>query len=93
MEIIVEVDARKQTVQGEELWNLLKSGGKALIASGGKVEDISLQDCIKEEALAKLTGRTGNLRAPALRTGNIFYIGYSDALYKQLVVREYSGQV
>jgi hypothetical protein len=37
-----------------------------------------------DEVLAKITGRTGNFRAPALRRGTTFFIGYNDALYAML---------
>ncbi len=35
----------------------------------------------KEELLAKIVGRSGTLRAPTLRQGGVFYIGYNDELY------------
>lgn len=35
----------------------------------------------RDEILAKCTGRTGNLRAPVLRRGDVLYIGYNDELY------------
>ncbi len=39
----------------------------------------------REELLERVTGRTGNLRAPALRRGNVFYIGYNEELYETLI--------
>ncbi len=34
--------------------------------------------------MKKILGRSGNLRAPAMRHGKTFYIGYNDGLYQQL---------
>lgn len=33
--------------------------------------------------LADVIGPTGNLRAPALRLGDTFIIGYAEALYRE----------
>lgn len=35
----------------------------------------------RDEILVKVTGRTGNLRAPVLRRGDVLYVGYNDELY------------
>jgi len=29
-------------------------------------------------------GRTGNLRAPTLRVGKIWYVGYNDDMFREL---------
>jgi len=38
----------------------------------------------KEEILKVSLGRTGNLRAPALRIGKKMYVGYNDPMYEEL---------
>jgi hypothetical protein len=35
--------------------------------------------------LKKVIGPSGNLRAPALRVGKVFYIGYNPEMYKTLL--------
>ena len=32
--------------------------------------------------LAKISGRTGNLRAPTLKSGNTYYVGFNEELYQ-----------
>jgi hypothetical protein len=54
---------------------------KILIVGGRKVEEMVPQAAAKEELLAKIVGRSGTLRAPTLRQGDVFYIGYNDELY------------
>ena len=56
------------------------------MTSGKKIIEFVPGDVENEELLKKATGRTGNLRAPALRRGAVFYIGYNDELYKTLVM-------
>jgi hypothetical protein len=75
------VDARKQVLQGDAAWHLVEKAGKILVAAGRKVEEFFPVAMTKDEVLAKITGRTGNLRAPALRRGEVFFIGYNEALY------------
>jgi arsenate reductase-like glutaredoxin family protein len=60
---------------------------KILIAGGRKVEEVMPQEAAKEELLAKIIGRSGTLRAPALRQGDVFYIGYNDELYALITSR------
>ena len=39
----------------------------------------------REEILKVSLGRTGNLRAPTLRAGKVFYVGYNAEMYKELM--------
>lgn len=40
----------------------------------------------KDQIMSEVLGRTGNLRAPALKIGNRYYIGYNEAMVKELIV-------
>jgi hypothetical protein len=80
-----EINAAKDTVQRDEVWDLLADAEKVYITSGKKTIEFAPESAEKEEVLKKATGRTGNLRAPALRRGAVFYIGYNDELYATLV--------
>lgn len=66
---------------GDAVWRLVENSGKILVASGRQVDELNPAGMSGDEVLAKITGRTGNLRAPALRRGTTFFIGYNDALY------------
>lgn len=69
---------------GDAAWQLVEKSGKILVASGSKVDELNPAAMTSDEVLARVTGRTGNLRAPALRRGKTFYIGYNDALYAMI---------
>lgn len=86
-EIREEVDARKLSLQGEEAWNLMAKAEKIVIAGGRNVEEIVPNAKTKEEVLSKIVGRTGNLRAPSVRKGDVFYVGYNDELYALIASR------
>jgi len=55
------------------------------VANGKKVEEFVPGENDRDEILAKVTGRTGNLRAPVLRRGDVLYIGYNDELYSLVI--------
>ncbi len=82
--IAEEVDARKETVACDHVWDLIEGADKIHVASGKKTIVYEPGESVKEEVLKKATGRTGNLRAPALKIGNEWYIGFSQGLYEQL---------
>jgi len=39
----------------------------------------------KDEILKVCLGRTGNLRAPTLQVGKDMYVGFNEAMYKELL--------
>ena len=79
-----EVNAAKDTISGDGIWELVKKSEAIVVASGKKIVEFSPNDD-KADILAKLAGRTGNLRAPALQIGNSFYIGFNEELYKERI--------
>jgi arsenate reductase-like glutaredoxin family protein len=81
IKVDTEVDARKTVLQGDAAWQLVAGADRIVVAIGKKIKEFIPAEATKEEILAGITGRTGNLRAPALRRGGTFYIGYNDALY------------
>ena len=75
------VEARKEKIDGDTAWKLL-SGAKKLVVGRGKksvVFDPATDD--REEILKVCTGRTGNLRAPTLKIGDLILVGYNDEMY------------
>ena len=75
------VDARKEALAGEAAWQLLQTVGEILVAKGKKVQTFNPRVDDKELILAAALGRTGNLRAPALRVGDRLLVGFGEGLY------------
>ena len=78
------MDAKQNIYNGEEAWNVIAEASKVYVASGKKIIEFDPATADKEEMLKKITGRTGNLRAPALKRGDVFYIGYNAEIYDNL---------
>jgi hypothetical protein len=78
------VDARKESLAGEEAWKVLAGVREILIAKGKNFQVFDPSKDSKEAILAQALGRTGNLRAPALLMGDRLLVGFSDSLYAQI---------
>lgn len=84
MKIITEVDARKNPIDREAAWSMLSGGERILIASGRKTKEFTPDTGNREEILKGALGRSGTLRAPTLRIGRTFYLGFNTAMYEAL---------
>ena len=79
------MNAKKQTYIGEDAWGVVAGAEKVYVASGKNIIEFKPTSTNKDEILKKITGRTGNLRAPTLKRGNVFYVGFNADLYNHLV--------
>lgn len=79
------VDARKKVIQAEGAWELFQGAGSLHVGRGKKTLLFTPDATTKEEILKVSLGRTGNLRAPTLRVGKRFYVGYNEEMYRELI--------
>lgn len=69
---------------GEDAWLVVSGADKIVVASGKKTIEYDPANADKDELLKKITGRTGNLRAPTIRIGNVVYVGFNVEMYERL---------
>ena len=79
------VDARKQKIDADQAWDLLKKADSIAVAKGKKVQRFEAVADEKEAVLKNVMGPSGNLRAPTYRTGNDFVVGFNVDLYTDWV--------
>ena len=79
------VDARKKVIQAEGAWELFQGADSLHVGRGKKTLLFTPDTTTKEEILKVSLGRTGNLRAPTLRVGKRFYVGYNEEMYRELI--------
>jgi hypothetical protein len=84
-EIVVEIDAKKEALQAEEVWERLQEAEKIFVAKGQKVQTYVPGLVIKDELMHDVLGRSGNLRAPTVQVGNTYYVGYNETMYEELM--------
>lgn len=85
IDVLEEVNAKKETLKTEGALALLLKSEKIFVASGKKTLEYDPGTADSEELTKKVTGRTGNLRAPTLRIGSTYYVGFNEELYSNLV--------
>jgi len=75
------VDAKKEKIDSQMAWELLQTRKTVHIGKGKRVLSLDTDAAHKQEILAAAMGRSGNLRAPAIKTNRAFFIGYNDEIY------------
>ncbi|MBW6521208.1 MAG: hypothetical protein K0A99_09415 [Desulfoarculaceae bacterium] len=85
VEIIAEIDAKKEALQAEKVWERLKRAEKVVVGKGKKVQVYVPEPAVKELLMQDVLGRSGTLRAPTLQVGNSYYVGYNTAMYEELM--------
>ena len=77
-------DARKEKIGKDQAWELISGAKTIYIGKGKKILSMEPDKANKEEILKASLGRTGNLRAPTLRTKSAMFIGFNDNIYSKL---------
>ena len=77
------IEARKHKIAGDDAWELLGSAGEIIVGRGTKFNVLNPAQDGKEDIMKVCLGRTGNLRAPALKTGNRMIVGFNDEMYEE----------
>lgn len=74
-------DARKEKLEADAVWDLIGSAKQIVVAKGKSVETFVPDEDERDAILKAVLGRSGSLRAPTVKTGDVFYVGYNDTLY------------
>lgn len=74
-------DARKEKLETEAVWDLMGSAEQIVVAKGKSVETFQPNEENRESILKAVLGRSGSLRAPTVQMGEVFYVGFNEALY------------
>ena len=79
------VDARKEKIDAQKAWDLIKHQNHVHIAKGkNKILTFEPGASDAEEVLKHALGRTGNLRAPAVIKQSNIFIGFNQDIYTRL---------
>lgn len=82
--VSVTADARKEAIDGEQALKILRDASKIIIANGKKTLTLSSPGQTDPETLlAAVLGRSGTLRAPTLKIGTIFLVGFNEEIYSE----------
>jgi hypothetical protein len=69
-------------MEAAAVWELMGSAERIVVAKGKRVETFVPTEDTQESILKVVLGRSGSLRAPTVRTGDVFFVGYNGTLYQ-----------
>ena len=75
-------DARKEKLEAAAVWDLMGTAKQIIVAKGRRIETFVPTEDTQESILKAVIGRSGSLRAPTIQSGDVFFVGYNNALYE-----------
>jgi len=71
-------------ISEEEAWGMFSDASRVLVARGKNVLEFVPDKTNKAALLKEAIGRSGTLRAPTLRVGQMYYVGFQLDMYQRL---------
>ena len=81
LQIENRTDARKEAMDAAAVWDLMGSAKQIIVAKGRRIENFVPTEDTRESILKVVMGRSGSLRAPTVQSGDVFLVGFNEALY------------
>lgn len=81
MEIQETVEARTVKISGDQAWDMLRRAEEIIVGRGSKFFVLQPSRNSRQEILDHCLGRTGTLRAPVLKIGERFLVGFNRDMY------------
>ena len=75
-------DARKEKMDAGMVWELMGNAARIVVAKGKRIETFVPTEETQASILKAVMGRSGSLRAPTVRSGDVFLVGFNAALYE-----------
>jgi len=85
IEINETVKARKVKIADDQAWEVMKNAEEIVVGRGKKYLVFTPSIDNKVEILNQCLGRTGSLRAPTLKIGNRYVVGFNEEMYQKYV--------
>lgn len=82
--IVEEYNAQKIPYKQFEAEQIILENDTVFVTSGKKISEFSCTEQ-KDEIMAKILGRTGNLRAPTIKIDRTLYVGFNAEIYNDIV--------
>lgn len=78
------VDARKVKIEADEAWELLTSGDTIILVKGKRIITLKSAEADRFEVMLVALGRSGTLRAPTIKTGSTWVVGFNAEVYSEI---------
>ena len=60
---------------------MLASANKLIAMKGKKVAEFDIKNKVGKDAVEAMLGPTGNMRAPTIRVGNTYLVGFNEDVF------------
>ena len=68
-------------LQASDAKALLKGADKLIAMKGKKVSEFDVKSKVGKDAVEAMLGPTGNMRAPTVRIGKTYLVGFNDDIF------------
>ena len=73
-------------LQADDAKSLLSSASKLIAMKGKKVAEFDLRQGVTDEAINAMLGPTGNMRAPTIRQGKTYLVGFNEEVFAKTFI-------
>ncbi len=80
---VKETVSANKKLQAADAKALVKGASKLIVAKGKKLDEYKGAAMSSKEAIEKMLGTTGNLRAPLAKVGKTLIVGFNEEVYAQ----------
>lgn len=80
IEILDTVMASKK-LQASDAKALLKDASRLVAMKGKKVQEFDVSSKVGSDAVESMLGPTGNMRAPTIKVGNTYLVGFNEEIF------------
>ena len=82
-EIAEQVEARKIKFDAKQSLEMVRESKRLWVARGRSMSEVDMKSLSDEELVGLVTGRSGTLRAPAIRSGQKMFIGFHQQTFDE----------
>lgn len=76
------LEARKEKIGTDAAWNLFREAREVVVAKGKSSTVFHPEQDDKAAILGACMGRSGTLRAPTLKVGDRYLVGFNEQMYR-----------
>jgi hypothetical protein len=80
IDILDTVMASKK-LQASDAKALLKNASRLIAMKGKKVQEFDVSSKVGSDAVEAMLGPTGNMRAPTIKVGNTYLVGFNEEIF------------
>ena len=81
---ISETVLASKKLQAEDAARLLKTATKLIAMKGKKVAEYDTTKNLPDGAVESMLGPTGNLRAPTIKVGKTYLVGFNEEIFERV---------